>query len=141
MIIMAHEQFVHLNSLYPLSNKTLCAIWYHLYNLQNVKNTHGKVLLLVCMLKPATLLKVTLLHGCFSRVLNCRNGTKSHKASQKQIKVQIVYCSINSKRSLRDNKSDADDKTIPFHWPNTNFKPTIKTLKQCRWVLVYCLYF
>ena len=24
-----------------------CAIWYHLYNLKNVKNTHGGVLLLV----------------------------------------------------------------------------------------------
>ena len=56
----------------------LCAIWYHLYNLKNVKNTHGGVLLLV---KPATLLKVTLLRGCFSRFLNCANGTKSNKAS------------------------------------------------------------
>ena len=33
-----------------------------------------------CKLKPATLLKVTLLHGCFSRFLNCTNGTKSRKA-------------------------------------------------------------
>ena len=24
-----------------------CTIWYHLYNLKNVKNTHGGVLLLV----------------------------------------------------------------------------------------------
>ena len=48
---------------------TLCAIWYHLYNLKNVKNTNGGVLLLV-----------TLLHGCFSRILYCINGTKSHKA-------------------------------------------------------------
>ena len=24
-----------------------CAIWYHLYNLKNVKNTHGGVLILV----------------------------------------------------------------------------------------------
>ena len=30
----------------------------------------------------ATLLKITLLHGCSSRFLNCTNGTKSHKASQ-----------------------------------------------------------
>ena len=29
-----------------------------------------------------TLLKVTLLHGCFSRFLNCTNGTKSCSASQ-----------------------------------------------------------
>ena len=28
-----------------------------------------------------TLLKVTLLHGCFSHFLNCTNGTKSYKAS------------------------------------------------------------
>ena len=28
------------------------------------------------------LVKVTLLHGCFSRFLNCKNGTKSCKASQ-----------------------------------------------------------
>ena len=33
----------------------LCAIWYNLYNLKNI---HGGVLL--------TLLKVTLIHGCFS---------------------------------------------------------------------------
>ena len=36
--------------------------WYHLYNLKNVKNTNGGVLLLV---QPATLLKATPLHGCF----------------------------------------------------------------------------
>ena len=29
----------------------------------------------------ATLLKVTLLHGCFSRFQNCTDGTKSGKAS------------------------------------------------------------
>ena len=33
-------------------------------------------------LQPATLLKLTLLHGCFSRFLNCTNGTKSCNASQ-----------------------------------------------------------
>ena len=38
-----------------------CTIWYHLHILKIVKNTHGGVLLLV---------KVTLLHGCFSRFLN-----------------------------------------------------------------------
>ena len=32
------------------------------------------------LLKPATLLKLTLLHGCFSRFLNCANGTKSCNA-------------------------------------------------------------
>ena len=52
----------------------LCAIWYHLYNLKNVKNTHGGVLLLVA---EACNFKVTLLHGCFPRFLNCTNDTKS----------------------------------------------------------------
>ena len=50
-----------------------CTIWYHLYNLKNVKNTHGRVLI-----------KLTLLHGCFSRFWNCTNGTKSHNASHIQ---------------------------------------------------------
>ena len=61
-----------------------CAIWYHLYNLKNVKNIHGEVLLLVKMQakkKPPTLLRVTLLHGWFSCFLNCTNGNKSRKAS------------------------------------------------------------
>ena len=38
-----------------------------------VKNIHGGVLLLV--------LKVTLLHGCFSRFLKCTNGTELPKTS------------------------------------------------------------
>ena len=45
-----------------------CAIWYHLHNLKNMKNTHGEVLILVKLqAKPATLLKLALLYGCFSR--------------------------------------------------------------------------
>ena len=32
-----------------------CAIWYHLYNLKNVKNTHGGVLLLVKFTKSKLL--------------------------------------------------------------------------------------
>ena len=61
-----------------------CAIWYHLFNLKNVKNTHGRVLLLVKVqaksLQRYSLLKVTLLHECFSPFLNCTNGTKSRNA-------------------------------------------------------------
>ena len=51
-----------------------CAVWYYSYNLKNVKNTHGGVLLLVKL--QDSLLKITLLHGCFSRFLNCANGIK-----------------------------------------------------------------
>ena len=60
-----------------------CAIWYHLYNLKKRENTHGGVLLLV------TLLKVTHLHGCFSRFLNCPNGTESRKASHKEYVTKV----------------------------------------------------
>ena len=81
----------------------LCAIRYHLYNLKNLKNTDGGVkpatLLKVTILhrcfsrfcnlykwyqiaqQPATLLKVTLLHPCFPRFLNCTNDTISRNAS------------------------------------------------------------
>ena len=63
----------------------LCAIWYHLCNLKNVKKTHGGVLCLVKLQAPA--LKVKLLHGCFLCFLNCTNGTKSRKASHMIIKL------------------------------------------------------
>ena len=61
-----------------------CVIWYHLYNLKNVKNTHWRVLLLLNFQakKLATLLKVTLLQRCFSCLLNCANGPKSHKTNK-----------------------------------------------------------
>ena len=58
--------------------RRFATIWYHLYNLKNVKNTHKGALILV---KPASLLKVTLFHGCSSRILNCTNDNKSRKAS------------------------------------------------------------
>ena len=59
----------------------LCAIWYHLCNLKNLKNTHGGVLLIVeLQAKEWNFTKVTLLHGCFSRFLNCTNATKSRNA-------------------------------------------------------------
>ena len=41
-------------------------------------------------LKSATLLKLTLLRRCFSRFLNCTNGSKSRKASH----MQILYIEI-----------------------------------------------
>ena len=49
-----------------------CVILYCLYDLANVKNIK---------IQPATILKVTLHHGCFSRSLNCANYTKSLNAS------------------------------------------------------------
>ena len=65
------------NSEITVAYITLCAIYYHL---ENVKNIHGGVIVLVKLqAKPATLPKVSFLYGCFSRFLNCTNGTKSRK--------------------------------------------------------------
>ena len=61
------------------------AIWYHLYNLKNVKNTHEGVLLLIKLQAKRLQLKVTLLHGCFSHFLNCTNDTKSRKTAHMKI--------------------------------------------------------
>ena len=44
-----------------------------------------------CRLKPATLLKVTLLHGSFLRFLNCKIDTKSRKVSD-LIKLHATAC-------------------------------------------------
>ena len=49
----------------PIQLVVHCAIWYHLYNLKNEK--------------------LKLLHGCFSRFLNCTNGTKSRKAPHLEV--------------------------------------------------------
>ena len=53
-----------------------CAIWYNLFNSKNVKNTHGGVLFLVKLqTKAFSLLKLTLLHGYFSHVLDYKMVT------------------------------------------------------------------
>ena len=38
---------------------------------------------------PAVSLKVTLLHGCLSRFLNCTNDTKSRNTSKETMKIHI----------------------------------------------------
>ena len=73
-------------------HETFSTIWYHLCNVRNVENTHGGVLFLVKL--HATLIKVTLLHGFFSRFLFFFfKGTKSCKASQVNFCKQCMwYC-------------------------------------------------
>ena len=48
-----------------------CAIWYHLHSLKNVRKHPWRSVTFskVAGEKPETLLKVTLLDGCFSRFL------------------------------------------------------------------------
>ena len=84
-----------------------CAIWYHFYNLKNIKNNHGGVFLLV-KLQLVTLLKAVLLHGCFSRFLNCANGTKSCKASHtknsiSQERIMAFPCNKKSPQAVPKN--------------------------------------
>ena len=48
-------------------------------------------------MEPATSLKVTLLHGCFSRFLNCTDGAKSRNASHIKISpyaAEVVAISV-----------------------------------------------
>ena len=73
-----------------------CAIWYHLYNLKNVKNTHRGVLFLVKLQAEA---KLTLLHECFSRFLNCKNGTKSCNA------IHLFFALIWTFLTIIDNRN------------------------------------
>ena len=61
----------------------LCAIWYHLYNLKNVKNTHGGVLLLEKLQAEAyNFTKSDFPPWLFFTFLKLYKGTKSRKASQ-----------------------------------------------------------
>ena len=60
----------------------LCAIWYHLYNLKDVKNSHGGVLLLAKLqAKACNFTKRNTAPWVFSCFLNCINSTKSRKGS------------------------------------------------------------
>ena len=59
------------------------AIWYHLYNLKNVKNKHGGAIFLVKLQASAcNFTKIITPPLVFSHFLNCTNGAISHKASQ-----------------------------------------------------------
>ena len=62
-----------------------CAILYYLHNFQNVKNTHGGVLILVKLQAEAwNCTKINTPPWVLSLFLNCRNGTKSRNASHMQ---------------------------------------------------------
>ena len=71
---------------------------------KNVKNIYGGVILLV---------KVSLLHRCFSCFLNCANGTKSHKTSPlsfpyyysafvRQEKLSFTSCTLKCLEKYKD---------------------------------------
>ena len=61
----------------------LCAMWYYLYKVKNVKNTHGGVLLLVKLQAlVCSFTKSSTPPWVFFTFFNCTNDTKSHNASQ-----------------------------------------------------------
>ena len=58
-----------------------CAIRYYLYNLKNVKNTHGGVLILVKLQVSAyNFTKINIPTWVFFKFLNFTNGTISRNA-------------------------------------------------------------
>ena len=65
-----------------------CAIWYHLYNLKSVKNTHGGVLILKINTPPWVIFTF----------LNCTNGTKSRNASY----MTLIYTNMALKLIIRE---------------------------------------
>ena len=58
-----------------------CAIWYHLYNLKNVRNTHGGVLILV------NFTKINTPPWVFFTFFKCTNGTKLRNAPHTSKKI------------------------------------------------------
>ena len=97
-----------------------CTILYYLYNLKNVKNTHGGVLLLV--------LKVTLLHWWFPRFLNSTNGTKSRKTSHmfsggwKVVSIWVCFCGGKREFSTMRWFNPAGNYTFKVNSKNTRTK-------------------
>ena len=73
------------------------AIWYHLYNIKNVKNTQGGVLILV-KLQPETCnsTKSNTPPWMFFTFLKFTNDTKSRNASQRNHWLEIKFLSILS---------------------------------------------
>ena len=81
-------------------NVILCAIWNHLHNLKNVKKNER-------MLQFATLLKVTLLHGSFSRFFS-RSVTWAPLA-RFLLKARLSDITILSRLEIRQKDSLTKD--------------------------------
>ena len=91
-------------------NETLCAIWYHFYNLKKTWKTPMEE-------SYFELLKLTLLHGCFSRFLNCANGTKSQRASQ----IHIVGLWKHIELKIANEKRPYVLRYLPISWWKNNY--------------------
>ena len=103
-VILCVKSFLRKYPIYHISGALRDLVAF--VQLKNAKSTHGGVLILVKLqASDVTLLKLTLLHGCFSRFLNCTNGTKSRNAShirsQKDFSLRSVNTSSYGLKSLR----------------------------------------
>ena len=111
----------HKNDRISLSNASwknvmFCAISYLMYNFKNVKNIQGGVLLL---------LKITHLHGCFSRFLNCTKDTKSRNASHISTGLLSWLCTCSLKFwSNRQNSQSF----IPRNFVNVKKMITVRSV-------------
>ena len=76
--------------------------------------------------KPATLLKVTLLHGCFSRFLNWTNVSKLHRASHfdKSCSGNINYehCLDSALNSKQQKKKKSRGSLARVSLGNVNYR-------------------
>ena len=66
------------------------------------------------MEEPATLLKLTLLHGYSSRFLNCTNATKSRNASHLYINDYPTFADISVNLMISRNFSQNEAKSLVF---------------------------
>ena len=114
---------------------TLRAICYHLQSSKNVKNTHGRVL----GLEP--LIKVRLLHGCFSRFSNCANNTKSRKACRIKfhskrsgwVRVTYSYENKNIKHQVKSHRFNSVFFQFHGNFVNINQLPILSFLQtKCK---------
>ena len=87
-----------------------CAIQYHLYNFKKLKKKPWRSVTFskVAGFQLATLLKVTLLHGCFSRFLNSANSTKSRNVSH------VINYAILSKKDCTEHLLGVIIKAMAF---------------------------
>ena len=76
--LMSLKFWFHISALFFI----LSAIWYHLYNFKNLKNTHGIVILLFKLqVEVSNFNKSITLPWMFLRFLNYTNGSKLRKTS------------------------------------------------------------
>ena len=84
----------------------LCDIWYHLYILECMENTHKEVLLSVKLQASAlNFIKSNSPPGVFFTFLNCANGTKSRKASHMWTKYKIYLIGVLYQPSSEKGKN------------------------------------